>query len=392
MLSFYRDLPISTKLLLSNLAFALPMAVLIFFMNISFIYDINIGKKELAGINALRPLFGLLDHLPDHFSGEKKDQGGETAKLQARIVELISATGRDYLLSLDPALDSKLLADLLTDLLPRNWNQLNIYSSQTAAPDRQTSSSPEIKGTGHAFHKSPPDFSLFQADVARIIANARLTLQEDAKYYGVSPSLHTTFAQALDEYQNSTSQFIALHQQNATQPVEVAVYQAANTKVRLSCRQLALSGIEELEILINKRITSYRKWQVLAFSSSALALLLASILIYTIAKGITVPIKAVIGYTRQISNGEYQAHLDGDFQGELKGLTIDLKSMVHEIIRLASFPRENPTPVLASTADGAISYLNHLPSRCQLKRRRNCACRGTIFLDGIHPAMPIVSQ
>ncbi len=38
MFSFYRNLPISTKLFLSNLAFALPMAVLIFFMNISFTY------------------------------------------------------------------------------------------------------------------------------------------------------------------------------------------------------------------------------------------------------------------------------------------------------------------------------------------------------------------
>ena len=32
MLSFYKNLPIAAKLFLSNLAFALPMAVLIFFL------------------------------------------------------------------------------------------------------------------------------------------------------------------------------------------------------------------------------------------------------------------------------------------------------------------------------------------------------------------------
>lgn len=41
MLSFYKNLPIAAKLFLSNLAFALPMAVLIFFMNISFTCDIK---------------------------------------------------------------------------------------------------------------------------------------------------------------------------------------------------------------------------------------------------------------------------------------------------------------------------------------------------------------
>lgn len=35
MLFFYKNLPIATKLFLSNLAFALPVVVLIFFMNIS---------------------------------------------------------------------------------------------------------------------------------------------------------------------------------------------------------------------------------------------------------------------------------------------------------------------------------------------------------------------
>jgi len=48
MLAYYRNLSIFTKLLLSNLAFALPLAVLLFFMNISFAYDINIGKKVIS--------------------------------------------------------------------------------------------------------------------------------------------------------------------------------------------------------------------------------------------------------------------------------------------------------------------------------------------------------
>lgn len=403
MLSFYKNLPIATKLFLSNLAFALPVVVLIFFMNISFTYDINIGKKELVGTKTLRPLFALLDHIPRHYFADEgsraeeqaritdlfallrqsgsgiesappareglKEQwlalpqgesgAAELAKLQSRIVELISLTGRDSLLSLDPALDSRLLAVLLTERLPRNYSRLNAHAFPGAAQGRQGSFPAAIEAGGQSFQEERQEFILFQADVAQIIADARLVLQEDANYYGVSPSLHTTFARALDEYQKATSQFIALHRQSATRSGDVAAYRAASDEARLSCLQLVLSGIEELDILINKRIASYRKWQALAFICSALALLLASALIYSIAKGITAPIGAVIGYTRQIGSGNYQARLDGDFQGELKGLATDLKAMVREIIRLASFPRENPNPVLASAANGSITYMNH---------------------------------
>jgi len=417
MLFLYRNLPISTKLLLSNLAFALPMVVLTFFMNISFTYDINIGQQELAGTKIIRPLFALLDRLPQQpladestkaaeqekilelftllqqsrgkvktsrqrddnpltsrtgdppanpwglkdqwLSLQQGDAGlAEYARLQAGIIELFSLTGKDFMLSLDPAMDSKLLAGLLVGQLPRNFGQLNKYCFLTTPPNRQASPPAAVEVGEHPSQEQIHDFSLFQADFEQIIADARLALDEDVNYYGSSPSLHGSFAQALDDYRQAMAQFIAIHQQSITKPVEFAAYSAAGNKARQSCRQLFLSGVEELDILINKRIASYRKWQVLAFACSALALLLASTLIYTIAKGITVPIKAVIGYTKKISSGDYQARLEGAFQGELSGLASDLQRMVHEIIRLASFPRENPNPVLASNSSGMITYRN----------------------------------
>jgi len=397
MFSFYRNLPISTKLFLSNLAFALPMAVLIFFMNISFTYDINIGKKELAGTTTLRPLFSLLDHIPQHYfaeesqksreheqaarffrqlenSGEstryselqknwlarqhEKNGFAEQEQIQAQILELISSAGKKSLLTLDPAMDSNLLAGLLVAQIPRNCSQLNKYlfmADGTSTPD---STGGIVAFKAQSSREFQHDFSLFQADFEKIIADARMAIQEDHNYYGVSPSLQNNFAHRLEEYRHAAAQFMALHRQSSTEQVSRAEYLAANSKARASCRQLFQSGIEELDILIAKRIESYRTWQALAFICSALAVLLASALIYTIAGSITAPIKAVIGYTRQISGGDHEARLAGDFQGEFKGLVADLKKMVHEIIRLASFPRENPNPVLAADSSGAITYLN----------------------------------
>lgn len=414
MFSFYRDLSISAKLFLSNLAFALPMAVLIFFMNISFVYDINIGKKELAGAKVLRPLFSLLDHIPRHFFADEGEKAAEEEKiislftllrqsensadtsqkiggssrdrdflgssmelqrqwlsqqqekagitgqerLQNHILELISLTGKDALLILDPAMDSNLLARVLVAQFPRNFSQLNKYFFMAQGANSPASSGLMVEFTEQSPRERQHDFSRFQEDFEKIIADAQMAMQVDRHYYGISPSLHNSFAQFLEEYRRDMTRFVALHQQGATQPVELAEYLAANNKARVSCQQLFQSGIEELDILVTKRMESYRKWQAFAFIWSALSLLLASSLIYTIAKSITAPIKAVIGYTRQISNGDYQARLAGDFQGELNGLATDLKGMVHEIVRLASFPRENPNPVLSSDSNGAITYMN----------------------------------
>lgn len=72
MLSFYKNLPIATKLFLSNLAFALPVVVLIFFMNISFTHDINIGKKEGADGGEGRP--GLFSHYGRALAGSLKER------------------------------------------------------------------------------------------------------------------------------------------------------------------------------------------------------------------------------------------------------------------------------------------------------------------------------
>ena len=415
MLFWYRDLPIATKLLLGNLAFALPMVVLIFFMNISFTYDITIGQQELAGTQVLRPLFVLLDRLPQHglaaenssaaegqeiaalFSrlGQSREQlkatrrrgdspenseavenaddpwglkaewlalAGKDAgfaaqvKGQAHLVDLIALIGRESGLGLDPAMDSKLLAELLTNQLPRNFAQLNVYCAAPAASGRP--GSPAQALAGDPSPEQQHAFSLFRADFVQSIANARLALDQDANYYGLSPSLHGPFVRALDDYRQAMSRFIALHPQRGTQPADLVAYREASNRARQSTQQLMLSGLQELDILIQQRIASYRRWQVLAFACSALALLLASALISAIAKSITVPIRAVIGYTKKISDGDYQARLEGAFQGELKGLAADLQGMVHEIIRLASFPRQNPNPVLAANASGTITYRN----------------------------------
>ena len=350
MVAFYRNLSISAKLFCSNLAFALPMAVLIFFMNISFTYDINIGTKELAGTENLRRLFSAL----------QENSGAEgQEKAQEQTLELILAVGRESLLTRDPALDSNLLAGILVAQLPRNYSRLSTYSALAQEAIRSGSPATPIEIDGEASLQMRHDFSLFQADFAKISADAGLAVQEDGNYYGVSPSLHDSFAKALGEYSRDTARFITLQQQSAGQQVEPAASLAAGSRARASCWLLIQSGLDELDILISRRIASYRKWQFLAFVSSALALALATAFIYAIAKSITAPVKAIIGYTREISNGDYQADLTGDFQGELKGLAADLKKMVHEIIRLASFPRENPAPVLAADARGAVTYMNN---------------------------------
>jgi diguanylate cyclase (GGDEF)-like protein len=69
-LASFRRQTVARKLTLSALALLGPMAVLGFFMDLSFRYDINICRTELAGTRTLRPAFRLLHAVAEHQATE----------------------------------------------------------------------------------------------------------------------------------------------------------------------------------------------------------------------------------------------------------------------------------------------------------------------------------
>lgn len=97
MADFFQRMSISGKLLLSSLAFALPLAVLGIFMDLSFTHDIGIAESELLGNAYQRKLFVLLGELP-HQRLEQVlgyEDGAETpgpaARIDAALDELLAA-------------------------------------------------------------------------------------------------------------------------------------------------------------------------------------------------------------------------------------------------------------------------------------------------------------
>ncbi len=414
MFTGYRNLKISKKLLLSNLAFALPVVVLIFFMNISFTYDINIGRTELAGTHYLGKLFLLLEQIPTYFGAAESQKEVVSKKIQDifddlekmppeitsalapkadtlakpangylsikslhdqwrsissspatiagqekflhNIQELISLTGRNYKLVLDPALDSNILASIIVSLLPAHCNTLTrlFYELNPGRSDKA-----EMLTAANLLSENlSKDLTLFRASSLKIIIAGKRVLAADTDFYGYSASLQQKFGSALEKYQQAVEKFNALTEKINEQPISLTAYLSAGRKVQQECRQLLLIGLAELDILIEKRIASYQHWQFLGFSYSALALLLASFFIFFISKSITRPVRAIINYTRKISAGDYKASLTGDFQAEFKTLANDLKGMVHKIVDLAAFPQENPAPILAANMFGSILYTN----------------------------------
>ena len=66
MRKFFADLKIAHKLLLSSVAFLLPVAVLFSFVLAGFNRDIHTARLERQGLTLLRPLTVLVEHLPEH--------------------------------------------------------------------------------------------------------------------------------------------------------------------------------------------------------------------------------------------------------------------------------------------------------------------------------------
>jgi len=64
--AFLSKLKISHKLLISSLAFSLPIAVLLYFMNTAFNARIYLSTKEMYGNRMLQPLHDLVEYIPEH--------------------------------------------------------------------------------------------------------------------------------------------------------------------------------------------------------------------------------------------------------------------------------------------------------------------------------------
>ena len=222
------------------------------------------------------------------------------AALVASVRTMITHAGDTSNLILDPDLDSYYLMDVTLLALPQTQDRLAamIDSGAAAVASGQLSLEQRVAFAVDAA-------LLRQADFDRVLASLQTALNEDRNYYGVSQSLQDRIPKAEKDYQEKTEAFLqTVERLSGLEKPDISVEEF----VRLGneARQASFSlwdvSVEELDVLLEKRIGTYANERQWALIITAGVLLIAGFLVSILMnRSIIRPLLSIMSSLRQSS-------------------------------------------------------------------------------------------
>lgn len=214
------------------------------------------------------------------------------AHLVADLRMMIAHAGDMSNLILDPDLDSYYLMDVTLLAIPQTQDRL-------AAVMQYGEALLQKKEITNAERRQLAVFAalLNESDMARITGSIQTALNEDAHYHGVSPTLKKIVSPLLAEYTVASGDFVKATLEIADSPqapFDSATYLARGKKARDASYALWKGGVQELDVLLEKRITNYQKNIVHQIAWTVLALGLAMFFAYSVTQSITGPIRSIL--------------------------------------------------------------------------------------------------
>jgi methyl-accepting chemotaxis protein len=365
------------KLLLSGLAFTIPIAVMGFFIIRGTQYDIEFNTKELLGTAYMAPLVDLLVDLPSYnrnlaagkpvksiadridvsFEILQRMQANygtmlevtpeglglrnrqrldpallrqdweaafragnagihSTAQLVQDIRELVVHIGDTSNLILDPDLDSYYLMDVSLLALPDAIMRLQAELDRLADPSAALD--PQA---GQLFR------TVFQTfDLARIEASSRTALQEDPNFLGLSPSLQEKLPIALDS-------FLTTSRRLAATPADTLSFQQLLEAALAASADYWDVVTAELAVLLEIRIGDYRQSLWMSLAAVAIAVILAYLVVIAVARNILGQIRELRSRVSIMAAKDLRVGLASSSRDELGQTAGDLLGLADELNR-----------------------------------------------------------
>jgi methyl-accepting chemotaxis protein len=336
-------LSVSTKIFLIAASFAIPIAVLVTLMVGSINTNITFATLELAGNAYQRSLEELLQATQANWlrdSPESKakveaalasvaqvqavhgtalqftDEGlrkraregvapevvakkwatAQTQEAKAALIAdvrtMITHAGDTSNLILDPDLDSYYLMDVTLLALPQLQDRIGQVMAHSAAAMQGSALTTEQRVAMAVDHANLKD-----ADLARTIASTQTALNEDANFYGASPTLRTNLVPALERVQSTTDAFAnLLKRQSGSDAIVVSPQELQNAG------QAALDAsysywnvaVVELDQLLQSRVEAYSSSRTTSLAWAGLAVLAAGFLALYFMRSITQPLDGLV--------------------------------------------------------------------------------------------------
>lgn len=209
--------------------------------------------------------------------------------LSSDVRTMITHTGDSSNLILDPDLDSYYLMDVTLLALPQMQDRLATAITRGAAMLRRGKLERRDQG-----ELAVAASMLGEADLARVVGSARTALNEDANFYGTSPSLQKRLPPPLRELSESAESFIGLLQRLSGEEIPAVPqgeFMAAGLRAREASFALWKIADEELDVLLGARIDYYRARRARSLLLTAFALVAAIGFVGFITRSISNPLR-----------------------------------------------------------------------------------------------------
>ena len=350
---------VGAKILMIAISFSLPIAVLAYLMVVSINANLAFATAEIAGNEYLRPLQRTLQRVQDHqwiaatctgpedgcdqklatireqvqdalgqlaminirhgtglkFTADelaKRGRQHQTAltvseewkeaaasgarippeKYQHLIADLrtmITHAGDTSNLILDPDLDSYYLMDVTLLALPQTEDRMGAVAIETMRALRGKPTDAERVSVAVAA-------ALLREDRTRVVASTETALNEDANFYGSSPTLRAGLETPLKKYRDAAIRLEELTQQASAPNSKVAPedYAQAGVAARQAAFEYWDAGVAELDVLLEARLDHYRGSRTQSLLWSGLALLLSCGQSFYFMRSITTPLSKLI--------------------------------------------------------------------------------------------------
>jgi len=248
------------------------------------------------------------------------------------ILMTIAHVGDTSNLILDPDLDSYYLMDVTLLALPdvQNLTGNMLLSAEDLFSSAEYSLETRIKFANFA--------QKLQGITSRIEASTNTAFNEDASFYGASPSLVANIDPPLKSYKEQAS---ALEQSltelslSETTKITKDDYISLVVKTRSLSFALWDRAIEELDQLLTARIHSFEESRNAGFASICVVLGLSLALVYYISRIISKPLKETVAAMNSATAGNLQSRVSinsSDEVGQIGLAFNDLVTRQHTIV------------------------------------------------------------
>lgn len=378
-----KDISLSTKLAASIVIFILPLFLLGDFLITEKSKDIKTAQAEIKGVHYLRALQQAMEAVTAIKSdktafeaaavalekAEKEDSGtmGVTQKattliaslrhgednLNDKITDIIGDVADNSGITLDPEAETYYVGDLLT-----NQGLSLLQKNSDIATASEMLKQQKVDSIFISYAVARDGINTFANNFAgelgkSLKGNANAEMQKNLGATGTLVSV-------------ATDKLLAA----ATSNDYAASYDAA-LLVEKNLGAALLKLDDQMEILLDQRITAKKASIIFEVGLSALAILIGALVAFFLVRSITKPLTQVVGNMKRITSGDLMVELPTDARhdevGKLEGAQIQLLAAVRRSASLGAIIENMSLAIMMCDASFDILYLNE-SSRQGLKK------------------------